>query len=236
MREKGKRAATDILLIVVGVSIALAADSWLAERTEKARTNQLLEALELEWAADLNLIDVYLDDYDLAMAGMIQIINAHKNSPSSLSAAGAASLIQQSYNWRTYNPSEGALNALLVDGVQNIEDAPLRLAVASWQSVLGNLVAEQAALRELGVVDEPRIGTRIAQNSNNSVPNEVVEYSQAVHGMEPGDFALAAIADDEYVAYQRQTLDVLLRYRADMIWVRDKLEQNFILLRERSGN
>ena len=91
IREKGKRAASDILLIFVGVSIALAADSWLAERTEKVRINQLLEALELEWAADLSLIDVYLDDYDLAMAGMIQIINVHKDSPSSVSAAGAAS-------------------------------------------------------------------------------------------------------------------------------------------------
>ena len=236
MREKGKRAASDILLIVVGVSIALAADSWLAERTEKARTNQLLEALELEWAADLNLIDVYLDDYDLAMAGIIQIINAHMDSPSSLSAAGAASLIQQSYNWRTFNPSVGALNALLVDGVQNIEDAPLRLAVASWHSMLGNLVAEQAALRQLGAVEEPRIGTKIARNSNKAVPNEVMEYSQSLHGMEPGDFALAAMADDEYVANQRQTLGMLLRYRADLIWVRDELEQNLILLRERSGN
>jgi len=236
MREKCKRAASDILLIVVGVSIALAADSWLAERTEKARTNQLLETLEVEWNADLNLIDVYLDDYDQAMAGIIQIINAHRDSPSNLSTTDAALLLQQAYNWRTFNPSKGALNALLVDGVQNIEDAPLRLAVASWHSMLSNLVAEQAALRELGAVYEPRIATKITQNSSKAVPNEVMEYSQSLHGMEPGDFALAAIADDEYVANQRQTLGMLLRYRADLIWVRDELEQNLILLRERSGN
>lgn len=233
--DKYKRAASDILLIVVGVSIALAADSWLADRTEKARTNQLLEALEVEWTSDLELIDMYLDDYGQAMEGIIRMINAHKEGPSNLSTANAESILQQAYNWRTFNPSVGALNALLVDGVQNIEDAPLRSAVASWHSVLGNLVAEQAALRELGAVDEPRVATKIAQDSSKAVPNDVMEYSQFMNGMEPGDFALAAIADDEYVAIQHQTLGMLLRYQADLIWVREKLEQNLILLHERSG-
>ena len=236
MREKCKRVASDILLIVVGVSIALAADSWLAERTEKARTNQLLEALEAEWTADLEVIDVYVIDYAQAMAGIIRIINAHNEGSSNLSTTDADSMIQQAYNWRTFNPSEGALNALLVDGVQNIEDADLRLAVASWQSFLRNLVAEQAALRELGAVDEPRISTRIAAQSRDAVPSEVTEYSHTNYGMEPGDFALAAIADDEYVATQRQTLGMLLRYRADLVWVRERLEQNLILLHERSEN
>jgi hypothetical protein len=43
--ENLKRAAADILLIVIGVSIALAADSWMAERVEMIRTSQLLDAL-----------------------------------------------------------------------------------------------------------------------------------------------------------------------------------------------
>ena len=50
--SKLKLSLTEVLLIVVGVSIALAADSWLVERSEKIRTNQLLEALEVEWVAN----------------------------------------------------------------------------------------------------------------------------------------------------------------------------------------
>jgi hypothetical protein len=50
--ENLKRAAADILLIVIGVSIALAADSWMAERVEMIRTSQLLDALEAEWTAE----------------------------------------------------------------------------------------------------------------------------------------------------------------------------------------
>ena len=233
---KWKRAAADILLIVIGVSIALAADSWLAERAEKARTNQLLESLEVEWTAELKRMNAYLDELIQPMAGIIRMINAHKDSPPNLTAAEAASLLQQAYGWHTFHPSEGALNALLVDGVQNIEDASLRLAIASWQSILAGPAAEQAALRELGAVDLPRISTNIAQKSGKAFPNEVMEFLHSVHGMERGEFALAAIADDEWVGNQRQTLVMLARYQEDLVSVREILQQNLTLLREQTGN
>jgi hypothetical protein len=234
--EKWRRAAADILLIVVGVSIALAADSWLADRAEKARTERLLNSLEVEWTAELKRMNAYLDEVNRAMAGIIRMINAHKDGPPNLTVAEAASLLQQAYYWGTFKPSEGALNTLLVDGVQNIEDGSLRLAVSSWHSILDGLVAEQAALRELGTVDLPRISTNIAQKSGKAFPDEVTGFLDSIHGMKPGDFALAAIADDEWVANQRQTLVMLARYQKDLLSVRETLKQNLTLLRERTRN
>ncbi len=234
--EKWKRAASDILLIVVGVSIALAADSWLAERTEKARTNQLLDALEAEWTAELMRIDAYLDEADQAKAAMIRIINAHKDSPPNLTTAEAASLLKRAYNWHTFKPSDGALTTLLVDGLQNIDDTSLRLAVASWRTVLADLVAEQAALRELGTLDGPRIETKIAQKSGKAYSNEAAEYSYYGYGMDTGDFALAAIADDEWVANWRHILGLLERYQNDLVSVRETLERNLTLMHERAIN
>jgi hypothetical protein len=231
-----RRTATELLLIVVGVSIALAADGWLAERAEKARINRLLDTLEVEWTAELRRMNAHLDETGQAMAGMIRSINVHRDNLPSLTSAEAASILRQAYSWTTFKPSEGAVNTLLVDGVQNIEDASLRLAVASWHSILADLVAEQAALRVLGTVNEPRIAERIAQKSGKAFPNDVMEYSHSMHGMELGDFALAAIADDEWVANQRQTLGMLWRYREDLLSVRETLEQNLTLLRERTGN
>ena len=231
-----KRAAAELALIVVGVSIALTADSWLAARVEKARVDQLLDSLEVEWTAELKRIDVSLNQWSHATADMIRVINASEGNPPSLTATEAASLVQQSYEWRTFKPSDGALNTLLADGVQNIEDPSLRLAVASWQSVLGELVAEQAALRALGAVDEPRISTKIAQNSGKAFPNELNEYLNSMYGMEAGAFALAAIADEEWVAIQRQTLDMLIRYQSDLISVRETLKINLVLLHDRKTN
>jgi len=233
IKKRWKRSATDILLIVVGVSIALAADSWLAERTENARTNQLLDALEAEWMSERMRLDSYLVETDLAKTAMIRIINAHRDSTPNLTAAEAASLLTQAYNWRTFKPSDGALNTLLFDGLQNIGDASLKLAVASWHSVLADLVAEQAALRELGTLDGPRIETKIAQNSGRAYSSSAAEYSYGGYGMDRGDFALAAIADDEWIANWRHILSLLERYQNDLVSVRGILERNLAMMHER---
>ena len=56
-----RKAFSELFLIVLGVSIALAADSWLSERNEKARTKLLLNALEEEWTTELTRIEGFLE-------------------------------------------------------------------------------------------------------------------------------------------------------------------------------
>lgn len=230
---KLKRAAAEVLLIVVGVSIALAGDSWLAERAENVRTSQLLDALEIEWAAELKRIDTYLDNVDLATKAISRTIQASADNATNMTAEEAASLLYESYSWQTFKPSEGALNALLGDGLQNIDDTALRLAIASWRSALADLDAEQAALRQLGTLTGPRIESKIAQRSGEANHRNVTG-SGFIFGMETGRFALAALADDEWVAHQRHVLNLLLRYRREVDSVRDTLKQNLSLLRERT--
>ena len=230
--ESLKSAAADILLIVIGVSIALAADSWLAQRNEKIRTSQLLDALEAEWTEELIRIDEYHAEANLAKKAMIRIINAHKDSPPPLTAAEAASLLEQAHRWHTFKPADGALTTVLSDGLQNIDDASLRLAVASWRTVLAKLVAEQAALRELGTMVGPSIETRIVQESGEAYSNGSTEYSYHGQGMDTGEFVLLAIADDEWIAYWRHLVGLLERYQMDLDSVREELEKNLLLLRE----
>jgi hypothetical protein len=152
-----KRAIIEVSLIVVGVSIALAGDAWLADRAETVRTDLLLDSLE---------------------------------------------------------------------------EVPLRMAIASWRTALAELDAEQAALRELGTIAGPRIASKIAQRSGEAYSSDLNNYSTAM-GMELGDFALAAFSDDEWVAHQRHLLNLMARYRGQVDSVRDILEQNLALLRER---
>ena len=230
---KLRRASAEILLIVVGVSIALAGDSWLAERAENARTNQLLDALEAEWTAELKRMDAYLDEVDQAMTAIMRTIHANRDSPPNMTAEEAASLLHESYRWHTFKPSEGALNTLMEDGLQNIDDTSLRLAIASWRTVLAELDAEQAALRDLGTLAGPRIGSKIAQRSGKAYSNDMTEYGFG-YGMETGHFALAAFADDEWVANQRHLLNLLDRYQGQVISVRETLDRNLALLHERS--
>jgi hypothetical protein len=160
-----KRAIAEISLIVVGVSIALSGDAWLADRAEKARTDLLLDSLEVEWSAELERLEAYLERTDQAMVGVAETIKANRTGHSSMTAKEAGAILDLSYSWQTFKPSEGALNTLMEDGLQNINDAALRMAIASWRTVLAELDAEQAALRELGTIAGPRIASRIAQRS-----------------------------------------------------------------------
>ena len=89
---------------------------------------------------------------------------------------------------------------------------------------------------ELGTVDDPRIGTIIAHESGKAFPVDATEYPEFVYGMEMGDFALAAIGNDEWVTTQRRTLAILYRYQLAMASVKDTLEQKLTLLRARANN
>jgi hypothetical protein len=228
-----QQASVDILLIVVGVSIALAADSWLGERTERDRTEQLLNALEHEWMLELDRINVHLQVLGDGKMAIIQIIKAHDSGTEILSIEAAKSLLD-AYKWSTFKASDGALSTIMVDGVQNIEDEDLRLAVASWRTVLDELTAEQAALRELGTLRHRSIGARIAQESGEEISGDMTEIDYWAYGMASGTFAHAAISDDEWVATQRHVLNLLNAYQTQLTDVRDVLSQNLALLHERN--
>jgi len=228
-----QQAVVDVILIVIGVSIALAADSWLADRTERIRTEQLLDALEDEWATELERINTHLETLDKANESIIRIIRAHDDGVENLSADDAATLME-GYFWSTFKPSGGALSTLMVDGVQNIEDQALRFAVASWRTVLDELTAEQAALREIGTLEIRSIGSRIAEESDEKISIEASEIDYWAYGMSSETFALAAISDDEWISKQRHLLNLLHSYEDQLADVRDVLIQNLVLLRDRA--
>jgi hypothetical protein len=54
--------------------------------------------------------------------------------------------------------------------------------------------------------------------------------------MDTGKFVLHAIADDEWIAYWRHLVGLLHRYQMDLASVREELEKNLLLLRERTKN
>lgn len=101
------------------------------------------------------------------------------------------------------------------DGLQNVDDTSLRLAIASWRSTLAELDAEQAALRDIGTISGPKLESRIAQRSGEAY-SDVVKDDEFGFGMETGHFALVAFADDEWVAHQRLLLHLLSRYPTEV--------------------
>ena len=230
-----RQSVVDVLLIVIGVSIALAADSWLGDRIEQARTDQLLDALEDEWTTELERIDAHIDELSQAKAALARLIKAHDDSLEGLSNQEAAALFD-GYRWSTFKSSDGALSTLMVDGVQNVDDKGLRMAIASWRTVLDELDAEQAALRELGTLKIRSLAAKVAQESGERFSHEAMEDDYWTYGMESGAFSRAVIANDEWVANQRHLLNLLYDYQVQLAAVRETLERNLTLLRGRARN
>jgi hypothetical protein len=228
-----RQAVVDVFLIVIGVSIALAADSWLGDRVEQARTDQLLDALDDEWSMELGRIDASLDQLNRATKTIIRIINFH-DDPKDLSDEDVAALWNGAI-WSTFKPSNGALSTLMVDGVQNIENKDLRLAIASWRTVLAELDAEQAALRELGTLTTRSIEARIARNSGARIVEDATAYDYYwSYGIGTASFFRAAIVDEEWLAMQSHVVSLLYDYRQQLVSVREILKSNLDLLRARA--
>jgi len=230
-----RQAIADVLLIVIGVSVALAADSWLSDRTEHARTNLLLDSLEDEWTLEHERIEAHIDALNRSKTALARVIEAHDNNPEDLSDHEAAALLEGTA-WITFKSSSGAHSTLMADGIQNVDDSALRQAIASWSSVLAEVGPELATLGELGTRTERRISVTVARNSGERFSQEAMEDDFWSYGMEPGAFAHAAIANDEWIAYQLHILNLLYSYEIEMTAIQQTLEHNLTLLRERERN
>ncbi len=52
-----KRIGIEAAAIVASILLAFAIDAWWSSKSEQARTEELLRALEVEWASDLQRVN-----------------------------------------------------------------------------------------------------------------------------------------------------------------------------------
>lgn len=228
-----RKAISELFLIVVGVSIALAADSWLSDKNEEARTNLLLDSLEEEWATELTRIEEHLNLMNQAKKSIAVMLEARDKNPQDIPDDLINSYADSS-NWGTFKPSNGAHSTLMIDGIQNITDPALRHAIVSWASVIAEIGPEHSALAQLGTIDERTISTKVARNSGVGFTQQAIEKNFWTYGMEQNAFYKAALADEEYVAMQLRVLNLLYAYEEELAVIKQTLEQNLVLLRKRN--
>ena len=228
-----RQAFADVLLIVIGVSIALAADSWLSDRNERARTDLLLDSLEDEWTFELGRLDAHIADLNQAKTGLARLIEAHDNGLEDLSDDELAAL-GTGLTWGTFKPSSGAYSTLMADGIQNVRDPALRQAISAWSSVMAEVGPERATLSQLGTLTERRVSVEVARNSGELFSREAMEDDIWAYGMETGAFYRVAIPNDEWIEFQLLVLNLVYSYEEELSAIRDTLERNLTILRERA--
>lgn len=226
-----RKAISELFLIVLGVSIALAADSWLSDRNEEARTNLLLDSLEEEWTTELTRIEEHLNLLNQSKKLIGVMLETRDKNPQGI-PNDLIDRYANSNNWGTFKSSSGAHSTLMIDGIQNITDPALRHAIVSWSSVIAEIGPEHSALAELGTRDERAISAKISRNSGAKFSQQAIEKDYWAYGMEQNAFYRAAFADEEFMAYQLRVLNLLYSYEEELAAIAEILKQNLILLRK----
>lgn len=132
-----KTALRDAALIVVSILIAFALDAWWDGRSRAAEEREALTALSAELAASR----AELDSVMAFNVRQIQRIDRHLNGrfnpdeePEDLDAFSGG---------LTFDPSIGAIEAILAGGLDRVTSLELRAAIAAWPGVLREIEVDQ---------------------------------------------------------------------------------------------
>lgn len=128
-----KTALRDAALIVVSILIAFALDAWWDGQSRAAEEREALVALQTELAGSR----AELDSVMAFNRGQIETINRI------LDREQDATFLRAFAGGMTFDPSLGAVEAILAGGLDRISSPGLRAAIAAWPGVLREIEVDQ---------------------------------------------------------------------------------------------
>ena len=228
-----KRIGIEAAAIVASILLAFAIDAWWSSRSEQARTEELLRALEVEWASDLQRIDQTVDQSDKKKRALVRAVNFYYSEESSLTPEVAMDIYRTLLIGGTYKPSLAAHTALLTYGLDRINDVRLRTAIAKWPTELAEVLPEQMARREF-ILSEVRPSlARVAHNLGQPWYDGEDDFYFRSYGLESSQLAFASFNDDNYIYLIRHWVYLLDDYQFNLETLHSALTENLALLEAR---
>lgn len=138
-RSAWKRPAVgEFVLIVVGVLVALLAESWWAERQDRRAERQILVDAITEFQENIEILNADISQNTLVyeyLLGVEAISNAEMNAISDEEASELFALENQ--NDAAFDPAMGIIDAAVRSGgLRFISDHELRGHIARWSALL----------------------------------------------------------------------------------------------------
>jgi hypothetical protein len=209
------RIGAESVAIVASILLAFGIDAWWSGRSEVIRTNELLQDLKSEWNSELDRMESALDQFASFRSAMAEVFSINQQDPELLTEEHALKLFAD-HRWSTYKPSTGALDIVLENGLNKINDSVLALAISSWHSVLLETAPEENALFSvtLGRLREAR--QDVAHRLNLPIVNTSDPSPLSLYGPEAGRAAKGILTDEEFLRVQRQILDIASDYESQL--------------------
>ncbi|TFG66679.1 MAG: hypothetical protein E4H28_01175 [Gemmatimonadales bacterium] len=141
-------ALRDVLLIVVSIMIAFSLDAWWDGQARVAREHEALTALHAELQASRIELDSVVLHNELLVARARLLLDLDRGSIEFLDRDSLVFSYGGLNGGMTFDPSVGAIDAILAGGLDLVTNVQLRAAMAAWPGMLREIEVDQWAIVE----------------------------------------------------------------------------------------
>ncbi len=132
-----KKLSVDFGVIVIGVFVALAAESWWSEREQRQYERDIRDDMIVEFEANVRILDSDIAANETARARLAALIESPGVSLFALDDAALLDELHAVSGWEGFDPEMGSAQAFVESGnVATINDRELRQLMARWAGLL----------------------------------------------------------------------------------------------------
>ncbi len=183
-----RRLAIEFAVIVIGVFVALAAESWWAEREERQYEREIREDMVVEFESNIRILDFDIEENEQARKQLGMLEGLTDDALIALSDNELSEPLVPYLQWAGFDPEMGSVQAFVESGnVGAISDRQLRQLLTRWSGLLVknrrlNLQAVDFQHRELLPVIAQASADRAWSSSERRELSTLLNHMLALHG------------------------------------------------------
>ena len=135
-----RRIVTEVVVIVGSILLAFALDAWWDDRQERARVDEMLDAVALEFEAEVQVLDSIIRSNETQAAFFEVVIERTTPDLPRISDDSLVLMAAGADSYQIYDPGFGALAALIsTGGLEQVRDLGLQRRLSGWPAELDDL-------------------------------------------------------------------------------------------------
>ena len=183
-----RKLAVEFTIIVVGVFVALAAESWWSEREERQFEREIREDMFVEFESNVRILDADIEENEEARKRFGMLEGLTDDALLAVSDTELSEQLVPYLMWAGFDPEMGSVQALVESGnIGAISDRQLRLLLARWAGLLEkrrriNLQAVDFQHREVLPVIARASADRAWSSSERRELSTLLSHMFTLHG------------------------------------------------------
>jgi hypothetical protein len=139
MPRRSTELLQEFIVIVIGVFVALAAQSWWSEREDRRIEREIREDIVAEFEANIRILEADLAANEGARPGMAILEGLSNEALMALTDEQMTGILSPPFDWAGFDPAMGTVQALVESGnLAVVSNREMRLGLARWTGLLEN--------------------------------------------------------------------------------------------------